>query len=739
MRNFIWSLLGLAIVPQALAADTLSTNGFHLCMTDSAINVQKLDVTYTRSSGVVVFDVAGTNANEQKVEASITVTAYGHEIYTKDFDPCGDDIHVDELCPVPKGTFKASGSMEIPPDIASEIPGIAFNIPDLDGQAKLILKSKDDLKTNIACIESDLSNGHSANVGAVKYVSAGIAAGALALSGLSAIGSAGTAGTPSSSPGFGDVMGWFHSMATNGMLSVAYPPVYRSFTSNFMWSTGLVSWAGMQQSIDNFRASTGGNLTTESYEYLRNESMSHSGSSSDTAKRSWDYSIEFGEMVARSIDTSSVDTSSDASVSDSSSNEDSEDNEEESTVDKAKDFAQQLMVPSANVFMTVLLIFAIVIAVVVVGILLLKVILELWALYGNFPNKLSDFRKDYWGLMARTITNMILVLYSIWVLYCVYQLKKGDSWAAKLLAAVTLSIFTAVLLFFAIRIVYMARKYKKLEGDTDRLYEDKETWKKYSLFYDNYKKDFWWLFIPVIVYALVKGCIIAGGEGNGLFQSAGQLACEVLLLGLLVWSRPYATKASMGINIAVQVVRVLSIACVLVFIEELGLSQTTKTVTGMVLIVVQSTLTAVLAILIAVNAIISCCRENPHEKRRREAGKSKLSESNSNPMCAYVNNAFLTEKANRDLDDLTPLDARDSLLMDHPQRKEYSEMSNFNFTGPYESYRDQPKRPDSDERQGLVHHDYGVAHGRSTSPESHRSRNSMDGRHPTAPGYGMAY
>ncbi|CAI7602991.1 hypothetical protein N7527_005895 [Penicillium freii] len=710
MQNFVWALLGLAIVPQALAADTLSTSGFNLCMTDSAINVQKMDVTYARSTGIVVFDVAGTNAMEQNVSASITVTAYGNELYSKEFDPCGTDIHVDQLCPVPKGTFKASGSMEVPSQYASQIPGIAFNIPDLDGQAKLVLKSKGGQK-NVACIESGLTNGHSTSVGAVKYASAGIAAGALALSGVSAISSAGTVGSPSSSPGFGDVMGWFHSMATNGMLSVAYPPVYRSFSSNFMWSTGMIPWPGMLQSIDRFRASTGGNLTTESYDYLKNASMTQSSSSSNTTKRSWDYTIEFGTMVARSIEASA-----DASVSNSSSSSDESDSS--SKVNDLKQVAQELMVPSADVFMMVLLIFAIVIAVVVVGILLMKVILELWALYGNFPNKLTDFRKDYWGLMARTITNMILVLYSIWVLYCVYQLRKGDSWAAKLLAAITLSLFTALLLFFAIRIVYMARKYKKAEGDVDSLYEDKETWKKYSLFYDNYKKDFWWLFIPVIIYALVKGCIIAGGEGHGLFQSAGQLACEILLLGLLVWSRPYATKASMGINIAVQVVRVLSIVCVLVFVEELGLSQTTKTVTGIVLIVVQSTLTAVLAILIAVNAFINCCRENPHAKRRREA-----------------------EKANRDLDDLTPLDARDSLLMDHPQRKQYAEMSNFNFTGPYESYRDEPKRarsPGSNERDGLVHNDYGVAHGRS-SPDSHHSRSSIEGRRPTAPGYGMAY
>ncbi|KAJ6089964.1 hypothetical protein N7467_005180 [Penicillium canescens] len=707
MRNFIWALLGLAVLPQALAGDTLSTNGFNLCMTDSTIKVQKLDVSYSRSTKIVTFDVAGTSAKEQYVTASLSVTAYGNNIYTKEFDPCGTEIHVAELCPVPKQGFKARGSYEVPSQYASQIPGIAFQMPDLDGQAKLVLKSKDN--SNVACVQSELSNGHSASVKAVTYISAGIAAGALALTGISAIGSAGAAGAPSASPGFGDVMGWFHSMATNGMLSVSYPTVYSSFSRNFAWSTGLIPWSGMQNSIDNFRKATGGNLTEESYVFLKNATLTNSGSSSNTTKRSLEYAIHFGEFVARSIDTSS-----DASVSNGSSSDDSASS---STINSLKELSEELMIPSANIFMTVLLIFAIVVAVVIVGILLVKVILELWALYGTFPNKLADFRKDYWGLMARTITNMILVLYSIWVLYCVYQLRNGDSWAAKLLAGITLAVFTSVLLFFAIRIVYMARKYKQAEGDTDSLYEDKETWKKYSLFYDNYKKDFWWIFIPVIIYALAKGCIIAGAEGHGLAQSAGQLVCEALLLILLVWNRPYATKSSMGINIAVQVVRVLSICCVLVFVEELGLSQTTKTVTGIVLIVVQSTLTAVLAILIAVNAIITCCRENPHARRRREA-----------------------EKANRDLDDLTPLDARESLLMEHPKRKDYAEMSNFNFNAPYAPYRDAPRRTRSNSsHDGLVSNDFGVSHARSSSRDSRHSRSSIEGRHPTQPGYGMAY
>jgi len=165
-----------------------------------------------------------------------------------------------------------------------------------------------------------------------------------------------------------------------------------------------------------------------------------------------------------------------------------------------------------------------------------------------------------------------------------------------------------------------------------------------------------------------KGCVLAAGNGHGLFQTAGQLIIESLMLILLLWTRPYEKKSGNWINIIIQVVRVLSVICILVFVEELGISQTTKTITGVILIGVQSGLTGILAILIAVNAIVTCVRENPHRRRRKEA-----------------------EKLNREVDNLTPLDARNSLLMEPTSYKGGArEVTNFNAPGPYEPYRDAP-------------------------------------------------
>jgi len=67
-----------------------------------------------------------------------------------------------------------------------------------------------------------------------------------------------------------------------------------------------------------------------------------------------------------------------------------------------------------------------------------------------------------------------------------------------------------------------------MEGDVSGLYDNKDFWIKYSLFYDCYKKDFWWLFIPTIIYMFAKGCVLAAADGHGLTQTVGQLIIECL-------------------------------------------------------------------------------------------------------------------------------------------------------------------------------------------------------------------
>lgn len=651
-RHFLQSLLLISSLPaRVLADESLETTGFSNCISNATITVTTLDLTFDATTSIVTFNVAGQNSQVQNISASVVVTAYGKDEYSKSLNPCDTDTYISELCPgkplmvfcnlpsfakhgiVPSGDFAAQGSYNIPSEYSSLIPAIAYNVPNLDINVQLNLTSLDS-GNEVACVAVSVSNGKTAAVPAAKYAAVGVAGAALVVSGVSAIagvgsgigsmstfagaGSAGHVGAAHSSPSFTEVVGWFQAMAMNGMLSVAYPSIYRSYTQNFGFSTGIISWTAMQNSIDSFRAKTGGNLTDDSVAYLANTTTVYSTDlTTTTRKRSLD---SLPLLMIRSIITSvngsstTVDTSSNMTSTATASTSTST-SKSINYVEGIKGYVEELSVPSGNVFMTLLLFFAVVLASIAAGILLFKVILEVWALFNSFPKKLTNFRRNFWWILAKALTTLILLLYGVWTLWAVYQFKNGDSWAVKLLAGLTMGLFTAVLLGFTFAIWRKAH-------DVHLLYNDKDTWRKYSLFYENYKQSYWWVFVPAIIYMFAKGVVIAGAEGHGLVQTAGQLIIESIMLIMLLWSRPYALKSGNWINIIISVTRVVSCACILLFVEALGFSQTTKTATGYVLVVVQGVLTGVLAILILINALVNLFRANPHRRRRKEMGKA---------------------------------------------------------------------------------------------------------------------
>jgi hypothetical protein len=429
-------LLG-ALPGRVLADQVLTTSGFSTCLASSNITVQKLDITYDNNAKTVTFDVAGTSATVMNVTAVLNVTAYGVQVYQKSFNPCEPDTYVSQLCPgklwnppagfgenlqpkanrcwprktVPAGTFSATGTQDIPASYASQIPAIAFSIPDIAAQATLQLKALD-TGANVACITSQVNNGKTVSVPAVSYVAAGVAGAALVLTGFSAIGAAAsggtTGGTGTASPSFGEVMGWFQGVAMNGMMSVNYPSVYRSFAKNFGFSTGIIPWTAMQTSIDNFRASTGGNLTNDNVQFLHNATLVYGDSTTQVSKRTYAAILQIRDSITTNVSSNTTAAGSSNSTI-------------QTRVKGIQAYVEELSVPQANTFMAVLLIVACVVAAIAVGILLFKVILETWALFGSFPKSLTGFRKHYWGTMARSIVNLILVLYGVWVLYCIFQ------------------------------------------------------------------------------------------------------------------------------------------------------------------------------------------------------------------------------------------------------------------------------------------------------------------------------
>jgi hypothetical protein len=100
-RPSVATLAWLAILPTALAGDVLKTDGFTTCGngSDASLKVNKVDISFDRSTNKITFDVSGTSTKQQEVTAELVVTAYGIQVYQQSFDPCDDSTKVDQLCP----------------------------------------------------------------------------------------------------------------------------------------------------------------------------------------------------------------------------------------------------------------------------------------------------------------------------------------------------------------------------------------------------------------------------------------------------------------------------------------------------------------------------------------------------------------------------------------------------------------------------------------------------------------
>lgn len=521
------------------------------------------------------------------------------------------------------------------------------------------LFNANDLTQNLGCFHSAISNGKSTQVAGVKYATLGLAAAALVISAASsangsaggaagggappppiighpiptgAEGSGGAGGVASASstgpgtnvaaggwhpPGFAEFFTVLQGISVSGMYSLNYPSTYRSFTQNMGWSSGIITWPGMQVAIDNFRNRTGGNLTESSFTRLQQTTLvyrdrSNANQTDITISDSNSMNKRMFHDIFSRANTNSTVAQPAASA----------DKKYVNIVTGIRAYVEQLSVPNANTFMTLLIWFAIIVGICIIAILSIKLTLEIWSIRGNKKNKFEGFRKRYHLFLVTTLVRLVILFYGLWVLYCFYQFKIGDSWGALLLASLVFSMTSIVLMGFTIRIAWLAHVASKQKGGLEYLFKHKPWIRMYGLFYDQFKVKYWWCFIPTLMASFGRNAFISLGYGNGLVQVIGQIVIDVLMVGLYITCLPFNTRMGNGINIAIQVVRLISSALLLTFAVQLNLSQITTTGIGLALIVIQAILTLLLILLMVINACIAIFKLSCGGKRNKSNEKT---------------------------------------------------------------------------------------------------------------------
>lgn len=635
--------------------DVLYTSSVSYCAPPEDILVEVFEITYFRANDSISFNVSAASVVHNNVTANVLLNVYGMQPINFTLDLCS--IADGLLCPLPTYDFVGADSIPLPPsvDVSSELPGIAYVIPDLESYAQLTLL---DVETGEmrACIQSTLSNGWTTHQYAVEWTTGAIVLLALAAAIWQTLACDSLALTPIR---LLDIFYLYQTIATSGLLSLNYPIVYRAFTLNFAWSIGLFAastTSHFQNSINNMRHLTGGDLAD----------ASSSGATSLVNRKLSPYNQAPGSNLDLAIPQSLMDRFASLPQVDLSKlfSRDAVTDVAETpkvlasgavaTVTQESANVLQAGIPiyvntigiaTANAFMTVFLVSLILAAIMLAGLALAYGLLW-WAgryewarrrmeittdLRASFP----DFARA-WGLRAALITLFPVLTFA----FAQWTLK--DSWLSVLLSVILVIILMALIIpsVLAVLSPYTLKALSRfnVSFSESALIPLSAPFQPHRL----------WYLIPLLIAIFFKSLVIAFAHAHGLAQTICFLCADVVVFGLLVLVKPYRTRHADILMGYLGLLRIIADGLMIAFAESLNLSAIPRVVIGIIIAVLWSIAVVIMFLNILVNIglwkliqhIIPWCGWG----RRRQGDKSLASNPSHNDSSSMLEKGEKGEK-----------------------------------------------------------------------------------------------
>lgn len=537
------------------------------------------DLSYDKTTNVLTFGLVGSSTTSENVTLDVSVSAYGFT-FNKTFSPC--DLNVVELCPLPATPIIIPNvNIPLPDTVQSQIPEIAFQLPDLDATAKLVITNE--AGDTVGCFETVVNNGKTTKLSYISWITAAVAGLAIVAAVISTVSSSGHTSVFTahhSAPTVLDVMGYFQNIAYSGQLSINYPAFYLRFTQNFAWSTGIIPFSSLENSITNTRLKTGGSALDS------NVTMTSSITKRDTS----------ASGLLSSLGTTGGN----------------------GAVNGLANWANSIGSPPGNLFITALVVFLIVVGALLVLLAIARGVLEM--LYVSNPNskRLINMRRDFHYFFTANCLRLILIAFGSLATYAFYQFTLHDSWLAALLAGIALVIFGLLLVAISVRVFFIASKHA--EGH-EILYRNAHYRKRYGFLYNRFKVSSFYFFAPLIVYEIAKAGFIGLGQGHAYVQTVGLTAVELVLLLMLIFTLPYYDKTSKVVNIFISLIRLISYGVLIAFVEELGVQATPKAGLGLALLILQAALGAILAIMVFINLFLGLRKNSLRKYEERDPSR----------------------------------------------------------------------------------------------------------------------
>ncbi|KAL0956043.1 hypothetical protein HGRIS_002215 [Hohenbuehelia grisea] len=609
----------------ALRDDKLFTSSVTYCEPPETLLIQHFYVAYHARNHSISFNISAASVEPNvSVSANLYLNVYGMNPVNVTIDLCS--LFDGALCPLPMYNFTGADSLVLPEKlgVASQIPGIAYKMPDLEAFAQLSLVEVGTGSVK-ACVQATLTNGWSTHQVAVEWAVAAIALFAL----ISALWQS---ASPNSLAPFRllDLFYLYQAIATTSLLSINYPSVYRSFTLNFAWAMGLItsSSSSLQTSIDRMRHLTGGKMADTSagssiglinrklspYNFPGNRlaipSQNFLSDGFDTQPlANFLASPNLPEINTSKLHLLAADA--DAGVA---------------TVTTASPnvlqagvpiFTNSLHIGTANAFMTVFLIclilLAIVVALIGIGYAALSLVnrRKWWS-----PERRRRFHSAYTPLAKSWVLRIVLIIFSPLMIFAMYQWTLKDSWLSIFIAVVTFLSLLAYVSYISQLVFRFAR-----HNSPSALYSDDQLAVAHGPLFSQYRPQRFYFGTSLLVAAFLRAIVIAAAHGHGQTQAILLVVIEAFVLISRLVLRPHHTRGADVFSSYLAITRLVGTGLLLAFVESLNVKAIPRVVIGVIAAVIFS----VAVIVTFINIVLHVGIQRLWQRRKTDETRSLTS------------------------------------------------------------------------------------------------------------------
>ncbi|CRG87459.1 Flavin carrier protein 2 [Talaromyces islandicus] len=558
-------------------------------MDSSNFTASLFNVVFTPDNRSLHLEINSYTSIAGNVTAELQVIAYGFKALTKSLDPCEMKTQgLGGLCPMRAGPLNFTPTISIDEDVINKIPSIAYTVPDLDGQVKVIINSTDTGDT-IACLEANLSNDQTVYQKGVEWAVAVIAGLGLVASAItSGLGHSNTAAHVAANAL--SLFGFFQAQAMIGATSVHMPPIVESWTQNFQWSIGIIHVSFIETIATWYQRATGGTPSTL---------LSTLSTTSVLVEKRWVQ--DSFDMLRRGM--SYLAEREETSVSKSKIE----------TISGLARVAFKGNMEVTNIFLTGLIWFSVFVVLVIMGVGAFKGICELLAKHGKIsPDKFHDFRNGWKVILRGILFRLILIGWAQMCVLCLWEFTVHDSAAEIVLAIIMFFSMLGVLGWASFKVIQLAKRSIAMHKNPAYiLYSDPTCLNKWGFLYVQYRATAYYFVIPVLGYLLIKGMFIAFGQNHSVVQAVALLIIEAAFLVAVSVIRPWMDKKTNIFNISIAAVNFLNSVFLLVFSDVFNQPGMVTGVMGVVFFVINVIFAFVLLVLVLIASIYAMVSKNP--------------------------------------------------------------------------------------------------------------------------------